>query len=134
MDQKSSRPETQSYSGPGTGSSHQKPNSVGDAINRGRDAVSDATNEAVKSAGPDLQAIQNDLNSLKDTLSRFMSRRTRKRSNQLATPPQISPARLVMSPAISPTAGPSSFLLPGTKRRPSLRNSRSWLVETRSAR
>jgi ABC-type transporter Mla subunit MlaD len=73
MDQKSSRPEAQPYSGPGAGSSHQKPNSVGDAINRGRDAVSDATNEAVKSAGPDLQAIQNDLNSLKDTLSRFMS-------------------------------------------------------------
>jgi ElaB/YqjD/DUF883 family membrane-anchored ribosome-binding protein len=73
MDQKSSRPETQSYSGPGAGSSHQKPNSVGDPINRGRDAVSVATNEAVKSAGPDLQAIQNDLNSLKDTLSRFMS-------------------------------------------------------------
>jgi ElaB/YqjD/DUF883 family membrane-anchored ribosome-binding protein len=73
MDQKSSRPETQSYSGPGTGSSHQKPNSVGDAINRGRDGISDAANEAAKSAGPDLQAIQNDLNSLKDTLSRFMS-------------------------------------------------------------
>jgi ElaB/YqjD/DUF883 family membrane-anchored ribosome-binding protein len=71
MDQKSSRPETQSYSGPGTGSSHQK--SVGDAINRGRDGISDAANEAAKSAGPDLQAIQNDLNSLKDTLSRFMS-------------------------------------------------------------
>ena len=73
MDQKSSRPETQSYSGPGTGSSQQKPNSVGDAINRGRDGISDAANEAAKSAGPDLQAIQNDLNSLKDTLSRFMS-------------------------------------------------------------
>jgi ElaB/YqjD/DUF883 family membrane-anchored ribosome-binding protein len=73
MDQKSSRPETQSYSGPGTGPSHQKPNSVGDAINRARDAVSVATNEAVNSAGPDLQAIQNDLNSLKDTLSLFMS-------------------------------------------------------------
>jgi hypothetical protein len=76
MDQKSSRPETQSYSGPGTGSSQQKPNSVGDAINRGRDGISDAANEAAKSAGPDLQAIQNDLNSLKDTLSRFMGCRS----------------------------------------------------------
>jgi ElaB/YqjD/DUF883 family membrane-anchored ribosome-binding protein len=73
MDQKSSRPETQPYSGPGASSSHQKPNSVGDAINRGRDAVGGAANEAAKSAGPDLQAIQNDLNSLKETLSRFMS-------------------------------------------------------------
>ncbi len=73
MDQKSSRPETQSLSGSGAGSSHQKPNSVGDAINRGRDAVGDAANEAAKSTGSDLQAIQDDLNTLKDTLSRFMS-------------------------------------------------------------
>jgi ElaB/YqjD/DUF883 family membrane-anchored ribosome-binding protein len=71
MDQKSSRPEAQSYSG--SGSSNPKPNSIGDALGRGRDAVSDAANEAARSSGADLQAIQNDLNSLKDTLSRFMS-------------------------------------------------------------
>jgi ElaB/YqjD/DUF883 family membrane-anchored ribosome-binding protein len=73
MDQKSSRPETQPYSSPGTGSSSPKPNSVGDSINRGKDAIGDAANNAAKSSGSDLQAIQNDLNSLKDTLSRFMS-------------------------------------------------------------
>jgi ElaB/YqjD/DUF883 family membrane-anchored ribosome-binding protein len=73
MDQKSSRPETQPYSSPGTGSSHQKPNSVGDSINRGMDAIGDAANGAAKSSGSDLQAIQSDLNNLKDTLSRFMS-------------------------------------------------------------
>jgi ElaB/YqjD/DUF883 family membrane-anchored ribosome-binding protein len=75
MDQKSSRPEgqPQPYSSTATGSPHQKPNSVGDAIGRGRDAIGDTANEAAKSTGSDLQAIQNDLNSLKDTLSRFMS-------------------------------------------------------------
>jgi ElaB/YqjD/DUF883 family membrane-anchored ribosome-binding protein len=73
MDQKSSRPEAQAYSGHGSGSSSPKPNSVGDALDRGRDGISDAANEAAKSTGSDLQAIQNDLNSLKDTVSRFMS-------------------------------------------------------------
>jgi ElaB/YqjD/DUF883 family membrane-anchored ribosome-binding protein len=73
MDQKSSRPESQPYSSHGSGSSNPKPNSVGDALNRGKDAISDAANDAAKSSGSDLQAIQNDLNSLKETLSRFMS-------------------------------------------------------------
>jgi ElaB/YqjD/DUF883 family membrane-anchored ribosome-binding protein len=71
MDQKSSRPETQSY--PGTGSPIPKPNSVSDSISRGGDGIADAANNAAKSTGSDLQAIQNDLNSLKDTLSRLMS-------------------------------------------------------------
>jgi ElaB/YqjD/DUF883 family membrane-anchored ribosome-binding protein len=71
MDQKSSRPESQSYSG--AGASTQKPNSVGDTLNRGKDAIGDAANDAARSSGTDLQAIQNDLNSLKETLSRFMS-------------------------------------------------------------
>ena len=73
MDQKNSRPESQPYSSPGSGSSNPKPNSVGDALNRGKDAISDAAHDAAKSSGSDLQAIQNDLNSLKETLSRFMS-------------------------------------------------------------
>jgi ElaB/YqjD/DUF883 family membrane-anchored ribosome-binding protein len=73
MEQKSARPEAQPYSSPGTGSSYPKPNSVGDSISRGKDAISDAANNAARSTGSDLQAIQNDLNSLKDTLSRFMS-------------------------------------------------------------
>jgi ElaB/YqjD/DUF883 family membrane-anchored ribosome-binding protein len=71
MDQKSSRPEAQSSSG--SFSSNQKPNSVGEALNRGKDALSDTANEAARSSGSDIQAIRNDLNSLKDTLSRFMS-------------------------------------------------------------
>ena len=73
MDQKNSRPEFSTDSSPGGGSLNPKPNSVGDALNRGKDAISDAAHDAEKSSGSDLQAIQNDLNSLKETLSRFMS-------------------------------------------------------------
>jgi ElaB/YqjD/DUF883 family membrane-anchored ribosome-binding protein len=71
MDQKSFRAETQPY--PGTGSSNPKPNSVSDSISRGKDPITDAANDVARSTGSDLQAIQNDLNSLKETLSRFMS-------------------------------------------------------------
>jgi ElaB/YqjD/DUF883 family membrane-anchored ribosome-binding protein len=68
MDQKSSRPEGQSF---GTGQfKDPKANSVS---NRGKDAVAAAANDAVDSSGSDVQAIRNDLNNLKDTLSRFMS-------------------------------------------------------------
>jgi ElaB/YqjD/DUF883 family membrane-anchored ribosome-binding protein len=74
MDQKSSRPEAQSYPIAGAGQfKDQKSNSVSDSINRGKDAIGDAANDAANSAGSDLQAIRNDLNNLKDTLSRFMS-------------------------------------------------------------
>jgi ElaB/YqjD/DUF883 family membrane-anchored ribosome-binding protein len=67
MDQKSSRPEGQSF---GAGK-EPRANSVTDPINRGTNAV--AANDAADSSGSDLQAIRNDLNNLKDTLSRFMS-------------------------------------------------------------
>jgi ElaB/YqjD/DUF883 family membrane-anchored ribosome-binding protein len=71
MDQKSARPGGQSF---GTGQfKDPKANSVSDSLNRGKDAVTAAANDAVDSSGADLQAIRNDLNSLKDTLSRFMS-------------------------------------------------------------
>src|ERR1700675_4925128 len=71
MDQKNSRPEGQAF---GTGQfKDPKANSVSDSLNRGKDAVAVAAHDAVDSSGSDLQAIRNDLNSLKDTLSRFMS-------------------------------------------------------------
>jgi ElaB/YqjD/DUF883 family membrane-anchored ribosome-binding protein len=74
MDQRSSRPEGQSYPNAGAGQFKEpKANSVGDSINRGKDAIASAANDATNSAGSDLQAIRNDLNNLKDTLSRFMS-------------------------------------------------------------
>jgi len=46
---------------------------VSDPIARGKDAIGAAAKDATDSAGSDLQAIRNDLNHLKDTLSRFMS-------------------------------------------------------------
>jgi ElaB/YqjD/DUF883 family membrane-anchored ribosome-binding protein len=71
MDQKSSRPEGQAF---GTGQfKDPKVNSVSDSLNRGKDVVAAAANDALDSSGADLQAIRDDLNSLKDTLSRFMS-------------------------------------------------------------
>jgi ElaB/YqjD/DUF883 family membrane-anchored ribosome-binding protein len=71
MDQKSSRPEGQSF---GAGQfKDPKANSVSDSLNRGKAAIAVAANDAVDSSGSDLQAIRSDLNNLKDTLSRFMS-------------------------------------------------------------
>ncbi len=69
MDQKSSRPEGQAvgqFKDP-------KANSVSGSLNRGKDAIASAANDAVDSSGADLQALRNDLNNLKDTFSRFMS-------------------------------------------------------------
>src|SRR5271169_5881881 len=71
MDQKSSRPEGQSF---GAGQfKDPKPNSVGDTVTRGTNALAAAASDAADGSGADLQAIRNDLNNLKDTLSRFMS-------------------------------------------------------------
>src|ERR1700683_5205915 len=50
-----------------------KTGSLSDPINRGKDAIAEAANGAAKSAGFGLPGIRDDLNSLKDTLSRFMS-------------------------------------------------------------
>jgi ElaB/YqjD/DUF883 family membrane-anchored ribosome-binding protein len=74
MDQKSSWPEAQSYPNAVAGQfKDQKSISLSDSINRGKDAIEGAANDAANSASSDLQAIRNDLNNLKDTLSRFMS-------------------------------------------------------------
>jgi len=74
MDQKSSRPESVSHPNAGTSPlKDPKANSVSDSVNRGKDAIAVAATDAANSAGSDLQAIRNDINNLKDTLSRFMS-------------------------------------------------------------
>ena len=69
MDQNRTRPEAQSQLG-----KDAKPVSVSESLNRGKDAVGTAANEAMTAAASDLQAIRNDLNSLKDTLARFATR------------------------------------------------------------
>jgi ElaB/YqjD/DUF883 family membrane-anchored ribosome-binding protein len=47
--------------------------SVGNSISRGRDAVGAAASDAMDSAGGDFKALQNDLNNLKDTVTKFIS-------------------------------------------------------------
>jgi ElaB/YqjD/DUF883 family membrane-anchored ribosome-binding protein len=47
--------------------------SISDSIARGKEAVGSAANEAMNSAGTDLQSLRTDLNGLKDTLTKFMS-------------------------------------------------------------
>ena len=48
--------------------------SVAGSINRGKEAVSAATSEAVESGGNDLKALQGDLSDLKDTVTKFIAR------------------------------------------------------------
>jgi len=134
MDQKSSRPETLPYPGTGTGSSNPKPDSVSDSINRGKEAIGDAADNATRSTGSDLQAIQNDLNSLKDTLSRFMShagteavKSARDATSNLAG--QVGDVASDLANRGSQLASSA-----GIKRRLLLSSSKSWLVEIHSAR
>jgi ElaB/YqjD/DUF883 family membrane-anchored ribosome-binding protein len=68
MDQNRTRGEAQSQPG-----KNPKPASVGESLNRGRDAIEAAASEAMTAAAADLQAIRNDLSNLKDTLARFMA-------------------------------------------------------------
>jgi ElaB/YqjD/DUF883 family membrane-anchored ribosome-binding protein len=67
MDQNRTRSEAQSQPG-----KEPKPASVSESLNRGKDAIGAAAGEAMTAAASDLQAIRNDLDSLKDTLARFM--------------------------------------------------------------
>jgi len=68
MDQNRTRGEPQSQPG-----KNPKPASVGESLNRGKDAIEAAASEAMTAAAADLQAIRNDLSNLKDTLARFMA-------------------------------------------------------------
>jgi ElaB/YqjD/DUF883 family membrane-anchored ribosome-binding protein len=71
MDQNRTRSDAQSQPG-----KDPKPASVSESLNRGKDAIGAAASEAMAAAASDLQAIRNDLNSLKDTLARFMAQAT----------------------------------------------------------
>jgi ElaB/YqjD/DUF883 family membrane-anchored ribosome-binding protein len=46
---------------------------ISESVARGKDAIGSAVTEAMNSAGSDLQALRNDLNSLSDTVTKFMS-------------------------------------------------------------
>jgi ElaB/YqjD/DUF883 family membrane-anchored ribosome-binding protein len=47
--------------------------SISESVARGKEAIGTAATEAMSSAGTDLQSLRTDLNSLKDTLAKFMS-------------------------------------------------------------
>ena len=44
-----------------------------ESINRGKEAIGNAANEAMDAAADDLESLRNDLNSLKETLTSFIS-------------------------------------------------------------
>jgi len=56
----------------GHGSSGSGP-SIAESMSRGTEAIGAAATEAINAAGSDLQALRADLNSLKDTLAKFLS-------------------------------------------------------------
>jgi ElaB/YqjD/DUF883 family membrane-anchored ribosome-binding protein len=66
----------------GAGSSQFKDNghgaggpnpSIADSMSRGKEAIGAAASEAIQAAGSDLQALRADLNSLRDTVAKFLS-------------------------------------------------------------
>jgi ElaB/YqjD/DUF883 family membrane-anchored ribosome-binding protein len=65
---------------PSTEKSDKSVKSVGSVLSHGRDAIGAAATDAAESAGGDLKALQNDLNSLKDTVTRFISQATNEAS------------------------------------------------------
>jgi hypothetical protein len=82
--------------------------------------VAAAANDAVDSSGADLQAIRNDLNNLKDTLSRFMSQAS---AEAVKTARQVTSnvaGKWVMSRAILPTGAASTVF--GQRSGEELRN------------
>jgi ElaB/YqjD/DUF883 family membrane-anchored ribosome-binding protein len=47
--------------------------SISESVARGKEAIGTAANEAMNTAGTDLQSLRADLNSLKDTVAKFVS-------------------------------------------------------------
>jgi ElaB/YqjD/DUF883 family membrane-anchored ribosome-binding protein len=71
--QKSYQPDDGAFSAGGSHGGSNKPGLVNDPIKRGREAISSAASDAANSAAPDLQSLRDDLNGLKDTISKFVS-------------------------------------------------------------
>jgi hypothetical protein len=130
MDERIARPEGQSAtSGNAVG---QMPMSVMESLNRGKDAIGDVAAQTMRAAGTDLQMLRNDLNSLKDTLSRFMIE---------ASTEAMKSARAATS-AVAVQAGEAASGLTdkgtqmvstaGEQSRHSAASSRAWCVGIRS--
>jgi len=72
MDQSASRgaSSSSSYGGPAGKGSNE---SVGNALNRGKDAISNAASTAADSASSDFDNLRSDFNGLKETVTKFIS-------------------------------------------------------------
>jgi len=128
MDERIARPEGQSAtSGNAVG---QMPMSVMESLNRGKDAIGDVAAQTMRSAGTDLQMLRNDLNSLKDTLSRFMIEASTEamKSARAAT----SAAAVQAGEAASGLKAPRWFPQRANTPRHSAASSRAWCVGIRS--
>jgi ElaB/YqjD/DUF883 family membrane-anchored ribosome-binding protein len=77
MEHSSVRSESQSFAASGGQSKDSSRGgsgaTVSESVARGKDAIGAAANEAMSSAGSDLQSLRVDLNSLKDTVTKFAS-------------------------------------------------------------
>jgi ElaB/YqjD/DUF883 family membrane-anchored ribosome-binding protein len=80
MEHSSVRSESQSFAASGgqfkdasRGGAAGSGPSISESVARGREAIGTAANEAMNSAGSDLQSLRADLNSLKDTVAKFVS-------------------------------------------------------------
>jgi ElaB/YqjD/DUF883 family membrane-anchored ribosome-binding protein len=71
--QKSYQPEDRTFSAGGSQGGSNEPGSANDPIKRGKEAISSAASVAASSATSDLQSLRNDLDGLKDTISKFVS-------------------------------------------------------------
>jgi ElaB/YqjD/DUF883 family membrane-anchored ribosome-binding protein len=79
MEHANTRSESQNFGSGGgqfkenaRGSSGSGP-SVSESVTRGKEAIGAAATDAMNSAGSDLQSLRSDLNSLKDTVAKFVS-------------------------------------------------------------
>jgi ElaB/YqjD/DUF883 family membrane-anchored ribosome-binding protein len=80
MEHSSARSESQSFAASGgqykdaaRGGAAGSAPSISESVTRGRDAIGTAANEAMNSAGSDLQSLRADLNSLRDTVAKFVA-------------------------------------------------------------
>jgi len=130
MDERIARPEGQSAtSGNAVG---QMPMSVMESLNRGKDAIGDAAAETMRAAASDLQMLRNDLNSLKDTLSRFMVEASTEAMNRPAQRRQRRSSKPARRRAASLTKAPRWFPRRADRSRHSAASSRAWCAGIRS--
>ena len=101
---------------------------VSDALNRGKEGLSNAASTLANNASTDMESLRKDLNSLKDTVSQFISQ-AGEVSSSVAN--QVSGAA---SDLAERGANVASAAKDQAKPRPSHRSLSRWAVATHSAR